>query len=224
MIVSKLASACFNDIQGGLAGYEATINMSLEQLEDEVVETRLMIIKKYSLQNALPLKDLMFSLNCIELDCKSLDKCCAEKDDFSAPVAHFEIPQIVNDFGEEAIMFIGSTDKSVKFKVYTSPVAFKYQKYKMHRSKKPYVYIDTTPNENNFYDGWVFNAPLLERISITAIFKDPRQVEQFACCGFTEADNLSFLAQEVKQTVIKNKLQYYRSLYPQPSPNNQVPQ
>ena len=41
MIVSKLASACFNDIQGGLAGYEATVNMSLDQLEDEVVEERL---------------------------------------------------------------------------------------------------------------------------------------------------------------------------------------
>jgi len=49
MIVDKIASAIFNDVQGGLAGYEATVNMSLEQLQDEVVEERLFVIKKYSM-------------------------------------------------------------------------------------------------------------------------------------------------------------------------------
>jgi hypothetical protein len=49
MIVNKLASAIYNDIQGGLQGYESTLNMSIEQLEDEVVEERLAVIKKYSL-------------------------------------------------------------------------------------------------------------------------------------------------------------------------------
>ena len=74
MIVSKLASAIWNDIVGGLQGYEATINMSIEQLEDEVVEERLAILKSYSMKNMIPRKDLFYSLNCIELDCKSLDK------------------------------------------------------------------------------------------------------------------------------------------------------
>ena len=54
MIVSKIASAIFNDVQSGLQGYEASLNMSLEQLEDEVVEERLAVIKKYSLQNLIP--------------------------------------------------------------------------------------------------------------------------------------------------------------------------
>lgn len=49
MIVNKLASAILNDVLGGLQGYEATVNMSIEQLEDEVVEERLAVIKKYSL-------------------------------------------------------------------------------------------------------------------------------------------------------------------------------
>lgn len=223
MIVSKLASACFNDIQGGLAGYEATVNMSLDQLEDEVVEERLQVIKEYSLKNLIPLKDLAYSLNCIEVDCKNLDKCC-ESDGFSAPIAHVEIPQIVNDFGNEAILYFGSIDKQIPFKVYTSPVTFKYQKYKMHRKKKPFVYIDTTPNENNAYDCFLFNVPLLERVSIQAVFKDPRQVADYSCCELSEADNFSFVATEVKKRVIEKKLRYYRQLYPQPQPNTQVPQ
>ena len=223
MIVSKLASAIFNDVVSGLSGYEATINMSLEQLEDEVVEERLQVIKEYSLKNLIPLKDLVVSLNCIELDCKSLDKCCDIEDNFSPPVAHFQIPQLLNDFGDAAIMYLGTTDKSLKFKVYTSPIAYKYQKYKRRRANKPFVYIDTTPNENNFYDGWVFNAPLLERISIMAIFKDPRQVQELSCCGYTESDNLSFVATEVKKRLIEKKLRYYRQLWQPPTPNDQTP-
>jgi hypothetical protein len=79
MTIKQLSSAIFNDIVGGLAGYSETINISLEQLEDEVVETRLYLIKQYSLKNMLPVKDLMHSIKCIELDCKSLDKCPCNK-------------------------------------------------------------------------------------------------------------------------------------------------
>ena len=223
MIVDKIASAVFNDIVSGLSGYNATINLSLEQLKDEVVEERLQVIKEYSLKNLIPIKDLLTSLNCIEIDCKSLDKCCEIDDNFSKPIAHFQIPQIINDFGDNAIHYIGSVDKSLKFKVYTIPITFKYHKYKLFRKNKPYIFIDTTPNENNFYDGWIFNAPLLERISIIAIFKDPRQVEQLSCCGYSEADNLSFIATEVKTRLITKKLKYYRQLYQPPMPNNQIP-
>lgn len=222
MIVSKLASAIWNDIVGGLQGYEATINMSIEQLEDEVVEERLLVLKSYSMKNMIPRKDLFYSLNCIELDCKSLDKCCELVDDYSDKIAHFEIPQIVNDFGEQAIEFIGSTDKQIKFKVYTSP-QFKFHKYKTRGKQKPFVYIDTTPNEHNFYDCYLFNAPMLERLTVVAIFKDPRQVEQVACCNLTEADNMSWIASEVKNSLITKKLKYYRQLVPQPLPNTQNP-
>lgn len=222
MIVNKVASAVFNDIVSGLAGYESTISLNLEQLEDEVVEERLAIIKKYSIQNLIPRKDLFYSLNCIELDCKSLDKCCIDDPDDEL-VAHFEIPQLVNDFGEQSIEFIGSTDKQLKFKVYTSP-QFRFHKYKTRRKNKPFVYIDTTPNENNRYDGYVFNAPMLERLTVIAIFKDPRQVEELSCCEFTDADNLSWIVTEVKQSLIQKKLKYYRQLYPQPQPTNLIPQ
>lgn len=227
MIVNKLASAIYNDIQGGLQGYEATLNMSIEQLEDEVVEERLAVIKKYSLQNIIPQKDLLYSINCIELDCKSLDKCC-DSDPCEDGIAHFEIPQIVNDFGEESIAYIGSIDKQIRFKVYTS-TNFKFHKYKTRGRKKPYVYIDPTPNEHNMYDGYVFNAPMLERISVIAVFKDPRQVQEFmedhGCCDMvlSEADNMTWIASEVKQNLITKKLKYYRQLAPQPLPNTQNP-
>jgi len=61
----------------------------------------------------------------------------------------------------------------VRFRVYTSQ-AYRFNNFKKIGAKTPYVYIDTTPNENNMYDCFVFNAPMLKRISFVGIFKDLR--------------------------------------------------
>ena len=101
-----------------------------------------------------------------------MDKCC-NSDNYSKPIAHFEIPQLVNDFGDGAIEFVGSTNKEISFKVYTSR-AYLFHRTKMRGANKPYVFIDTTPNENNMYDGYIFIAPLLKRLTVIGIFKDLR--------------------------------------------------
>ena len=72
-----------------------------------------------SLKNLIPRKHLLMAINCIDVDCKSLDQCpCGT--DITSPVMHFDVPQIVNDFGEDPIEFIGSIDKEKQLKVYTS--------------------------------------------------------------------------------------------------------
>ena len=107
MYIQKLASAIKNDLVSGLRGLHNTMSLSEEQLEDEIIEERLQIIKEYSLKGILPIKDLLLAVNCVPVDCKDLDRCpCKE---FGDPIAHFEIPQIVNDFGNEAISYLGST-------------------------------------------------------------------------------------------------------------------
>ena len=73
MVFNKLASAIFNDVYGGLRGYSSNLSMSLEQLEDDIIDERLQIIKEYYLKGLVPKRDLLLSINCIELDCKSLD-------------------------------------------------------------------------------------------------------------------------------------------------------
>jgi hypothetical protein len=229
MNIKALSSAIYNDIVAGLSGYEASMNMSLEQLEDEIIQVRLEIIKKYAMKNLIPKKDLYQSINCIQLDCETLDKCCV-RHDYDQVQLHFEIPQIVNDFGEDAIGYIGSTNKQLQFKVYTN-TNFGNHKYKMRGSQKPFVYIDTTPNKNNLYDCYVFNAPMLERLSVIGIFKDPRQLQfdQFKCCPTENQDedfipeNLTWLTSEIKETLVKRKLVYYRQYYQQSQPNDQVP-
>ena len=45
-MVHKLASAIYNDVMSGLAGITSAPTISMEQLEDDVVDERLQIIKR----------------------------------------------------------------------------------------------------------------------------------------------------------------------------------
>ena len=220
MTLEQLKSAIYNDVVGGLRGITSNVNLSLEQLEDDIIDERLIILKEFSLKNMIPRKDLMMSINCIELDCKSLDKCPCGGATYTQPELHFEIPQILNDFAESSIEFIGSVDRKVQFKVYTS-TAFQYHQYMRRGASKPYVYIEPTPNENNMYDAWIFNAPFLKRISVIGIFKDPRQLMQYECCG-EDTINYNFIDNEIKRRLTEKKIRYYRQLVGQVTPNDQI--
>lgn len=221
-MIAKLAAAIYNDVMTGLVGITSNPSMSLQQLEDDVVDERLQIIKEYYMKNLIPKNDLLMSITCIDVDCKSLDKCPCGGNSYSPPIAHFEIPQIVNDPAGKAVEFLGSIDKQITFKVYTS-TSYQYHKYLRVGANKPHVYIETTPNENNMYDVWVFNSPLLKKVSLLAVFKDPRQLEQYACCAGDTLENYTFLSSEIKKRLTEKKLRYYRQMYQGPTPNTQTP-
>lgn len=223
MYISKLASAIINDVYSGLAGLHHNISMSVEQVEDEIIQMRLQVIKEYQLKGILPIKDLLLQINCIPVDCKDLERCPICKPGIKTPNAHFEIPQIINDFGASAIAYIGSVDRMNSFSVYVnSNFTNLYQKYRKRGKDKPYVYIDPAPNEHNMLDGYIFNAPLLKQISVVAIFKDPRQLDDYGCCSdLDDIQNMTFIDTEVKDRLTKQKITYYRQLHMPNLPNDQ---
>ena len=231
--VRKIADAIHNDVISGLRGYHQTPSLSIEQLEQEVVEYRLAIIKEYMMKGILPIQDLLVSLNCIPVDCESLDKCSCNSSECGKPIAHFEIPQLLFDYGlKKAIYYIGSTDKQHPFLVYTKPVNIlsTIQKYRKRGKNKPWVYIDVTPNQNGMIDCYIFGAPLIKQVSIIAIFKDPRQLEDYQCnCNGEQQEetqmdqNLNFIDILIKERLTKQKLYYYRQLSAPLLPNDQRP-
>lgn len=224
-VFSKLASAIQNDIVAGLRGYHTNMSMSMEQLEDDIVDMRMQLIKEYTLKGIIPINDLVLAINCIEIDCKDLDKCsiCRGNSTCTKPVAHFEIPQLLLGYGLNPILYLGSTDRQNPFVYYISSHAFNYYRQFRRRGKnKPYVYIDIAPNENGMLDCYLFNAPLMKQISIVAVFKDPRQLEQYKCCSDLADDNFSFLNSEIKKRVTEMKIRYYRQLAPPNLPNDQA--
>ena len=220
----------YNDIVGGLRGYHTNPSISKEQLEEEIVQMRLAVIKEYMLKGILPIHDLLMAINCVPVDCDTLDKCKCNGTICGNPTAHFQIPQILFDYGlNKAIFYIGSSDRQHSFLYYTKPIEQikNYQKYRKRGKDKPWIYIDVTPNSDGLIDCYIFGAPLIKQISITAIFKDPRQLEEFQCdCDKVEGEsnmdmNLNFLDIVIKDRLTKQKIEYYRRLAPPILPNDQ---
>jgi hypothetical protein len=145
--------------------------------------------------------------------------CGSKISDGGLSTMHFEIPQVMTEF-DGGIAYIGSTDKQNPFIYYTSPTQLKYHKYRKRGQNKPYVYIDVTPNANNMFDCWVFNAPMLKQVSVIAIFKNVNQLEGCDCTESVDLNNLSFIDQEVKRRVTELKIKYYRQLAPPIMPND----
>lgn len=220
--INKLASAIQDNIVSGLRGFHETMSLPVEQIEDEIINTRLLIIKEYQMKGILPINDLLVSINCIPIDCQNIERCpCAE---IGTPTMHFEIPQIVTDFGSAAITYIGSVDRQRNFAFYTSNTLWNmYHKYRKRGKNKPFVYIDITPNERGMLDCYVFNAPLLKMISVTAVFKDPRQLCDMGFCKELSDNNMSWIYSEIEKRLTEFYVRYYRQLATPILPNTQQP-
>ena len=226
MYIEKLASQIINDVVSGLRGYHSNLALNRDQLGDEIVACRLEILHQYFLKGIFPIKDLLIAINCVNVDCESLERCrCREYNEDDTLVAHFQIPQLISYYGKQAIEYIGSTDRRNKFQVITSLTELENRQYKRRGKDKPYVWIDTAPNAEGMLDCFIFNAPFLEQVSVVGAFKDPRQLNRYNCCNIDELNgpdiNPSFVDQLVKDKLTKEKLYYYRQMATQKLPNTQ---
>ena len=153
MTLNEIASAVCNDLfSGSMIPPSNRSLISLEQLEDEAIEIRKSVIKEFYNRSILSFNDIAYSINCIEIDCKDMNRCpCKSLPGKTAQ--HFEIPRLIDGLGDAAILFIGSTDRTTSYKIYSSLASANFQAYKKRGSDDPYVYIDRTVNENGMLDG-----------------------------------------------------------------------
>ena len=223
MNLNKIVSSIINDLHSGIAGFTANQSINELQIEDEVVEKRQGVIKDFFAKDLLKLEDLAVSLNCVEVDCKNMISCdCGRAPLANKSHAHFEIPQLITDVGEGAIIYIGSADGTIPFKVYFSMEATKSNQYRRRGNKEPFVYVDKTPNSNNMCDCWLFNAPMVKQIKVTAVFRDLRQLEEYTCCRDFDYLDFGLISDEVKTRVKQDKFAFYRQNLAQPYPSNTV--
>lgn len=224
MTLDKITSAILNDITSGLNTVNASPAISFEQLEDEVIETRHAVVKDWYLKGLLKAEDMMSAINCIPVDCADPSKCSSCSGVSSGKTQlHFEIPRLLDDLGEAAIKYIGSTDRSTSYDVYFNRDAIKMHSHKRRGANNPFVYIEKTPNENGKYDGWIYNLPFVKRITVIGVFHDPRDLEEYSCCNEQEYLDLGAISNEVKTRLTTQKIQYYRQLLQASQPNNLTP-
>ena len=215
MYIEKLASQIRNDVVSGLRGYHQNLSMNIDQLQDEIVACRLSIINELHSKGIAPIDDLLMAINCVDVDCESLERCsCGKKSDGDTITAHFQIPQRVTTYGTQAMKYLGATDRQNKFTIVTSLSELQTIKYRRRGLTKPYVWIDLAPNAEGMLDCFLFNAPFVRQVSIVAVFKDPRQLNKYKCCNLDDLNgpdvNNSFIDQLIKDKLTKEKLYYYR--------------
>lgn len=212
MTLEKIASIIYSDLYSGPAGFNANPTISMEMIEDECVEKRQVVIKELFAKDLLKPGDLAVTLNCVDVDCQNMIKCdsCYKEPLAKKIQSHFEIPQLLTEVGDDAIIYIGSADGMYPFKVYYSMDGTKSNQYRRRGSQEAFVYVDRVPNSNQMCDCWIFNAPLVKQIKVTAVFKDLRQLEQYTCCQDFDYLDFGIISDEVKNRVKQDKFAFYR--------------
>lgn len=222
MTLQQIASAVYNSVVGGLTGITSNPKISIEQLEDEVVAERNQVMREYLLKGVINLEELFLSINCIEVNCDYMSKCCDLQ--IGEKALHFEIPPIIYLNGANTIKFIGSIDRNTKYNVYTDD-SYRFHKYRKRGANRPYVYIDTAINSNGNMDGYIFNVPFVKYISIVALFQDPRKVLEWDCCSENSEIYLEcgILSNEIIRRLTEKYVRWFRQLASPVTPNDQQP-
>ena len=222
MNIKQISSAIYNDIVGGLRGITSNPTISVQQLEDEVVSERNLIMREFLLKGIINLKEFFLAINCLKVDCANMSKCC--DNNLGIKTIHFEIPPILYLNGINTIKFIGSIDRKEFYTVYTDS-SYRFHKWRKRGSDSPYVYIDLSINKNGNIDGYIFNKPFVKEISIEALFMDPRKVANMDCCSGSKDEYLEcgILSDEIQKRLTEKKIRYYRQLQPSVYPNDQIP-
>lgn len=222
MTIEAISSAVYNNVVTGLAGISSNPKISIEQLQDEVVAEKNQIMREFLLKGVLSLEELFLAINCIEVSCDYMSKCCELQAGEKA--LHFEIPPIIYLNGVDTIRFIGSIDRNTKYNVYTDE-SYRFHKYRKRGANHPYVYIDTAINSNGNMDGYIFNVPFVKYISVIALFQDPRRLLEWDCCSENPESYLDcgILSDEIIKRMTEKYLRWYRSLAAPVTNNDQMP-
>ena len=222
MTIEQISSAILNHVYSGTAGLNANIKLSIEQLNDEVVAERNIILREYLLKGVLNLQELFLAINCIEVNCDYMSKCCDLQ--VGEKALHFEIPPIIYLNGIDTVRFVGSIDRKEKYNVYTDE-SYRFHKYRKHHSESPYVYIDTAINQNGNMDGYIFNLPYVKYISVIALFQDPRKLLEWDCCSENPEAYLEcgILSDEIIRRLTEKYMRWYKQLATPVTPNTQMP-
>lgn len=222
MTLEAISAAVYNNVVSGLSGISSNPKISMEQLEDEVVAERNQILREYLLQGVINISELMNAINCVEVHCDSMSKCCDVN--YGKQALHFEIPPVISITGSDTIDFIGSIDRQESYTVYTDS-SYKFHKYKRRKSETPYVYVDTTINSNGNFDCYIFNVPLVKMVSVVALFHDPRKLLEWSCCSEDPNTYLEcgIISNEIIKRLTSKYLQWYKQAITPVTPNNQQP-
>jgi hypothetical protein len=222
MTLSEMASTIKNHVVDGLNGISSG-SFSISQLEDEILLATSAVVVKLSTQGLLDISKLAQRVDGIRIECKDLSSNCQVESEIEAP--HLLIPN-VNRLISEPILYLGTVDGSMSFKVYYDR-DYRFHKHRLATAKKPFAWVSTTADADGMHDVFLFNLGRynqLKFVSIDAIFDNPYDLlktpyfEQFSSAEFYAP---SYVQVEVIDNITQKYVNYYRQLHMSQKPNTQ---
>lgn len=215
---SKLASAIYNDLHAGMKNLSNEWSITIEQIEDTIKDVRVKLLDD-KLQNDIRLlKVYSTSLGCIKVDCAPLDNCmeCMKSNlPSSDPMPHFKIPQPLFNNVCVYISYIGTTDMKEPFPIYTDFEHIEAMKHRRVPIRKPYVYLNPSPDSEGYVHGYIFNAPYIQEITVVGVFKDLSNFVEDTCCEIVDRSDV--LNAEIHEYVLNLYAKFYSKVTMDPS-------
>ena len=227
MTLKEIASTIRNHVVDGLKGVTNEV-FSVEQLMDEVVlEAGALIIQSVR-EGTLKIGNISQRIDGIELKCKDISNNCEIDAQVTAP--HIQIPKLSQLVEvSEAIVYVGPMDNMTNFKVY-SDIDYKYHKYNLVTSKRPYVWLDPSGTGDGNYNLYFFNLgkfDTLKFVSLSAFFENPYDLlstpfaNQFKLSEFYAP---LLIQKQIIESMTQKYVNYYRQLNTPAQPNTQETQ
>ena len=207
-VYSRLASAIYNDLHAGLKGLTNEWTLSIEQLEDEIADLRMKMIHDRLVANIKEKHQFATTIKCIPVDCQPIGRCDCQGESLpDKAVPHFKMPVPFMVGACAIILYIGPTDMSEPYKVYTNYEHIRNLKGRRSKLKTPYVYVNMSPDKDGKIDAYIFNAPYVQQVTVTAVFRNIKKYMDEICCEYD--DNSEILNSDISKAIVSGKTTLY---------------
>lgn len=228
MTLNEITSSIRNRIADGLSGNISNQAFSLEQLEEEVDLQRADIINKYIISgNKMNINYIFQTIDLLPVKCLSLSDnvpCGFSVPSSGAPSV--KLPPIMATIDDSAIEFFGLSNKQTEFIVYFDTDSISNHKYRQKTNSKPFIWVDTTMDENGFMTAYLLNAgpySNIKYLSIRAIFEHPSRVNvNDPAYGDKEYPAPGHIQNAIIDALTEKYVRYYRQMNIAPLPNIQA--
>lgn len=223
MTLQEMASAVRNNVSGGLREvYNHAY--SIPQIEDEIRNTRNIIILEDSMSNqALNLDYFTQKIENIPL--KLVHFPFSGYSNSPERVPHTKIPGLVTTSDNSALSYFGPPDFSVDFYKYFD-TGFQAHQYSRVISKRPYVFLDLATDDNDNHDAYLFNVEkyALREVSIRGVFANPFKLMENAGLFVEDQEFPAPLAVQemIIDRITAKYVEYYRKMNQGYQPNTQT--
>lgn len=223
MTLQEIASAIRNNVGGGLREvYNHAY--SIKQIEDEINNTRNLLIMESSTQGGtLNLEYFMQKMDNLKLDLVRFPYEGYSNSPDRIP--HVKIPKLVSTPNNTSLTYFGPPDFSLDFTKYYDS-SFNTHRYNRVIGKRPFIFIDLAIDAESNHDVYLFNAEgnNLKEVSVRGMFSDP--IALLTMQGIF-AEDVEFPAPlEIQEMIIDRitakYVEYYRKMNQGYQPNTET--